>query len=132
MPEKLKKNTRKNSNKPTKDRVQRWRCTALIVGAAIASVVLLWFLTRNTSIYAPGRDVIKSEVESILSLASTGKQVYSEAVDRGCDSGSSVGLSIRIDCSFIGQRYLVDNANLKEQLHLLDAKLVDAGWQRYV
>lgn len=115
-----------------KSQAKNTRLTVVIVVAIIATLSLLWLLTRNDSTYAVNRDDIKRSVQSTLDKVSPpfGKQVYSDVVDLGCDDSASVGLAHITSCNIAGYRYFENRGSLSTNMKALDGTLTQAGWKK--
>jgi hypothetical protein len=73
----------------------------------------------------------KKEVQATLDAVNLPeKPIYSEVVDRECDSGNSVGLEKRIHCDYFGYKVFEGHGNIQDKLKEIDSSLSADGWKR--
>ncbi|MDX2972368.1 hypothetical protein [Kribbella solani] len=94
---------------------------------------VLWMFVRNDTYYRRSPSNARREIEETLrSVDSAGQQVYINIADRGCDTGSSVGLATVVHCEIVGDKYFLNSGSPEADLHSIDATLTSHNWRRQV
>lgn len=103
----------------------------IIVTAVI--LFLAWLLLFNGGHrYSTNIGEVRNRIQTTLeAIQLPGNQLVSGMIDQGCDSGTSVGLSTRIECSMEGYKYFEITGNKKTALRLADAKIESLGFTKY-
>jgi len=104
-----------------------------IIIVAVLAMLLIWLtFFRADQRYSVSTDEAKNRIQLTLEASQLpGKKLASSTTDQGCDSGSSVGLSTRIDCSMEGYKYFDVGEDKKTALSQADAKLESLGFKKF-
>ncbi|MER0445971.1 hypothetical protein ABR738_15620 [Streptomyces sp. Edi4] len=104
-----------------------------VIAVAVLVALITWLaFFRADQRYSANTDEVKSRIQTALEATQLpGKQLASTTVDQGCDSGSSVGLSTRIECSMEGYKYFEITGDKKATLSLANTKLESLGFKKF-
>ena len=103
----------------------------IIVGIGIVFCGFgLWYVTRNTSLSTHDKKDLHEKIQAALKDVPGGSPAYSSIEDTGCDSRNSVGLERYVHCDYVALQWLRGDGDLSDKLKVVDAALMDAGWQR--
>jgi len=105
-----------------------------VIIVAVLAILLVWLaFFRADQRYGVSIDDVKNRIQSTLETVQLpGEQLASNTTDRGCSSGSSVGLSTRIECSMEGYKYFDVSEDKKTALSQASAKFESLGFKKDV
>jgi|GEM_PF-2668315 len=127
------RNEKKDLNKTTSKNPSPITAILVVIGIIVCALLVWWFCFNGVSLYSGDKSGIQTDIQALLDKvqAPSGKQLYSEVVDLGCDDRNSVGLETVIHCDFAGYKYYESQGDISSGLQSFDKVLTNEGWISY-